>query len=97
VLPGLGQNLNRRSSLAALFAVPSLILLLFAIVMLQIQSPARLVAWIVAPQVLAASQAGDLPAIRTMASALFSPPGTPATGWAPPEIGRARRRSFSRA
>lgn len=53
-LPGLGQALNRRSSLAAVFAIPSLILVLLAILLLQIQSPARLVAWIVAPQVLSA-------------------------------------------
>jgi anionic cell wall polymer biosynthesis LytR-Cps2A-Psr (LCP) family protein len=30
------------------------------------------------------SQAADLPAIRAMAAALFSPPGTPPTGWTPP-------------
>jgi anionic cell wall polymer biosynthesis LytR-Cps2A-Psr (LCP) family protein len=30
------------------------------------------------------SQAADLPAIRDMAAALFSPPGTPPTGWTPP-------------
>lgn len=54
VLPGLGQALNRRSRLAALFAIPSLILVLIAVLLLQIQSPARLMAWIVAPQVLAA-------------------------------------------
>jgi LCP family protein required for cell wall assembly len=52
VLPGLGQAFNRRPQLAALFAVPSLLLLLVAIVLVQLQSPARLVAWIVAPQVL---------------------------------------------
>jgi anionic cell wall polymer biosynthesis LytR-Cps2A-Psr (LCP) family protein len=32
-----------------------------------------------------ASQAADLPAIRSMAAALFSPPGTPPTGWTPPK------------
>jgi len=32
-----------------------------------------------------ASQEVDLPQIREMALALFSPPGTPPTGWAPPE------------
>lgn len=31
-----------------------------------------------------ASQAADLPAIREMAAALFSAPGTPPTGWTPP-------------
>ena len=38
--------------LAALFAVPSLLLVLVAIALVQLQSPARLLAWIVAPQVL---------------------------------------------
>ena len=52
VLPGLGQAFNRRWLLAALFAVPSLVLLLLAILLVQLQSPARLVAWSVAPQVL---------------------------------------------
>jgi polyisoprenyl-teichoic acid--peptidoglycan teichoic acid transferase len=52
VLPGLGQAFNRRASLAALFAIPSLGLVLLAVLLLQIQSTARLVAWIVAPQVL---------------------------------------------
>ena len=51
-IPGLGQAFNRRPQLAALFAVPSLVLLLLAIVLVQLQSPARLVAWIVAPQIL---------------------------------------------
>jgi LCP family protein required for cell wall assembly len=31
-----------------------------------------------------ASQEADLPAIRSMAEGLFSPPGTPPTAWAPP-------------
>jgi LCP family protein required for cell wall assembly len=31
-----------------------------------------------------ASQAADLPAIRSMAAGLFSRPGTPPTGWKPP-------------
>jgi LCP family protein required for cell wall assembly len=52
VLPGLGQALNRRMQLAALFVVPSLLLVLTALVLIQLQSPARLLAWIVAPQVL---------------------------------------------
>jgi len=54
VLPGLGQALNRRPQLAALFGLPSLGLVLALIVLLQLQSPARLVAWIVAPEVLGA-------------------------------------------
>jgi hypothetical protein len=32
-----------------------------------------------------ASQEADLPAIRAMAAALFSPPGTPPTAWKPPK------------
>jgi len=54
VLPGLGQAVNRRAQLAALFALPSLGLLVAVVVLLQLQSPARLVAWIVAPEVLGA-------------------------------------------
>jgi polyisoprenyl-teichoic acid--peptidoglycan teichoic acid transferase len=52
VLPGLGQALNRRTRLALLFSVPSLALLLLVLVILQLQSPARLVAWMVPPAVL---------------------------------------------
>jgi LCP family protein required for cell wall assembly len=54
VVPGLGQAYNRRSGLAALFALPSLVLLVAVLVLLQVQSPARLVAWIVAPEILGA-------------------------------------------
>ena len=52
MLPGLGQAFNRRTQLAALFIVPSIALLAGVIVLVQLQSPARLLAWIVAPQVL---------------------------------------------
>jgi LCP family protein required for cell wall assembly len=51
-MPGLGQLYNGRRRLAALFLIPSLILLLVGIVVLQTQSPARLAAWIAAPQIL---------------------------------------------
>lgn len=54
VLPGLGQALNRRARLAALFAIPSIALVLIVVLLLQLQSPTRLVAWVVAPQVLGA-------------------------------------------
>jgi LCP family protein required for cell wall assembly len=54
ILPGLGQAFNRRSGLAVLFAVPSLALVVGVIALLQLQSPARLVAWIVAPEILGA-------------------------------------------
>jgi len=54
VLPGLGQLFNGRRRLAALFLVPSLILLLVAVMLMTIQSPARLAAWVVSPQVLGA-------------------------------------------
>lgn len=52
LLPGLGQAFNRRAQLALLFAVPSLGLLLLVVLLLQVQSAGRLVAWIVAPDVL---------------------------------------------
>ena len=60
VLPGLGQVFNGRRQLAPLFAVPSAVLLLAVVVVVQLQSPARLVAWIVAPQVLGALLALNL-------------------------------------
>ena len=54
VLPGLGQLFNGRWQLAALFLIPSLIVLLLAVMLVAIQSPARLAAWVVSPQVLGA-------------------------------------------
>jgi LCP family protein required for cell wall assembly len=54
LLPGLGQAFNRRTQLALLFVVPSLTPLAVVLVLLQIQSIARLVAWVVAPEVLGA-------------------------------------------
>lgn len=52
LLPGLGQLVNRRSRLAALFLLPSLLLVLVAGLLWATQTPARLVASIVAPNVL---------------------------------------------
>jgi LCP family protein required for cell wall assembly len=52
LLPGLGQLFNRRTRLAALFLIPSLILILVALVLLNTQSPARLLATVISPQVL---------------------------------------------
>jgi LCP family protein required for cell wall assembly len=52
VIPGLGQLYNGRRPLAALFLVPSLILLIVAVIVVRGQSPARLAAWVVSPQVM---------------------------------------------
>ncbi len=52
VLPGLGQAFNGRRRLATWFIVPSLILLLIAILVLKTQSPTRLAAWAVGPPIL---------------------------------------------
>jgi LCP family protein required for cell wall assembly len=52
VIPGLGQLFNRRTRLAALFLIPSLAVIVLALVLAQTQSPARLAAWIISPQVL---------------------------------------------
>ena len=52
MVPGLGQLFNRRPRLAAIFLVPSLILIAIALLLIQTQSPARLAAWVVSPQVL---------------------------------------------
>ena len=53
VLPGLGQAYNRRSRLAALFLVPSLLVLGLGLLLLSSQSLTRLAALVVAPPVLA--------------------------------------------
>jgi polyisoprenyl-teichoic acid--peptidoglycan teichoic acid transferase len=52
VIPGLGQLFNRRTRLAALFLIPSLAVIVLALMLAQTQSPARLAAWIISPQVL---------------------------------------------
>lgn len=54
VLPGLGQAFNRRSQLAALFLVPSLLILGLGVLLLSTQSLTRLAAFVVAPPVLGA-------------------------------------------
>ncbi len=54
VVPGLGQAFNRRRRLALWFVLPSLILLAVALLVLRLQSPARLAAWAIAPSVLSA-------------------------------------------
>jgi LCP family protein required for cell wall assembly len=54
VLPGLGQAFNRRSRLAALFLVPSLLILGLGVLLLSTQSLTRLAAFVVAPPVLGA-------------------------------------------
>jgi LCP family protein required for cell wall assembly len=52
VLPGIGQLFNRRQRLAALFLIPSLIIVGVVALLVLTQSPARLAAWVVSPQVL---------------------------------------------
>lgn len=52
ILPGLGQLSNGRRRLAAVFLVPSLILLGIALLLWVTQSPARLAAWVVSPSVM---------------------------------------------
>lgn len=52
LIPGLGQLFNGRRRLAALFLVPSLILLVLAVLIVRSESPARLAAWVVSPQVM---------------------------------------------
>jgi polyisoprenyl-teichoic acid--peptidoglycan teichoic acid transferase len=52
LIPGLGQLFNGRRRLAALFLVPSLVLLTVAVVIVRTESPARLAAWVVSPQVM---------------------------------------------
>ena len=52
VLPGLGQAFNHRRRLTFLFLVPSLVILAIAVLMMQLQSPIRLAAWVITPSVL---------------------------------------------
>ena len=52
LIPGLGQLLNGRRRLAALFLIPSLILLALGALIVSSQSGPRLAAWIISPQVL---------------------------------------------
>jgi polyisoprenyl-teichoic acid--peptidoglycan teichoic acid transferase len=52
VLPGLGQAFNRRTRPAAVFAIPSLVLIAGAWILLQLTSPALLVAHAIVPSTL---------------------------------------------
>jgi len=52
VLPGLGQAFNGRRRLAILFLVPSLIFLAIGLLLVQLQSPVRIAAWVITPSVL---------------------------------------------
>jgi len=52
VIPGLGQLADRHGRLAALFLIPSLILIAIGLVLIESQSPARLAAWVASPSVL---------------------------------------------
>jgi len=52
VLPGLGQAFNRRRRLTLLFLIPSLVLVGIGLLLMQLQSPIRLAAWVVTPSVL---------------------------------------------
>ena len=60
LIPGLGQLFNGRRRLAALFMVPSLVLLALGLILVQTQSPARLAAWVVSPSVLGTLLALDV-------------------------------------
>ena len=52
LLPGLGQLFNGRRGLAAIFLIPSLLVILVGLVLFLTQSPTRLAATIVAPAIL---------------------------------------------
>ncbi len=52
ILPGLGQAFNRRSRLATLFLIPSLVIVGVVVLVLSTQSLTRLAAFVVAPPVL---------------------------------------------
>ena len=52
VLPGLGQAFNRRRRLTFLFLIPTLVIIGIGLLLLQLQSPIRLAAWVITPSVL---------------------------------------------
>jgi LCP family protein required for cell wall assembly len=52
VLPGLGQAFNRRRRLTFLFLIPSMVLVAIALLLMQLQSPVRLAAWVITPSIL---------------------------------------------
>ncbi len=52
VLPGLGQAFNRRRRLTFLFLIPTLVVIGIGLLLLQLQSPIRLAAWVITPSVL---------------------------------------------
>ena len=55
VLPGLGQAFNRRRRPAAIFAIPSLVLIGVAWLLLQLNTPSMLLARAIAPATLQGS------------------------------------------
>lgn len=52
VLPGLGQAFNRRRRLTFLFLIPSLVIVAIGLLLMQLQSPVRIAAWVITPSVL---------------------------------------------
>ena len=52
VLPGLGQAFNRRRRLTFLFLIPSLVVIAIGLLLMQLQSPVRIAAWVITPSVL---------------------------------------------
>ena len=52
VLPGLGQAFNHRRRLTFLFLIPSLVVVAIAVLLMQLQSPVRLAAWVITPSIL---------------------------------------------
>jgi polyisoprenyl-teichoic acid--peptidoglycan teichoic acid transferase len=85
LIPGLGQLFNGRRRLAALFLVPSLILIALGFLLTQSQSPARLAAWVVSPQVLGTLMTLNILALAwrllAVAQAFLDTRRTGPTGW----------------
>jgi LCP family protein required for cell wall assembly len=52
VLPGLGQAFNRRRRLTLLFLIPSVVVVAVGLLLLQLESPIRLAAWVITPSIL---------------------------------------------
>ena len=89
VIPGLGQLFNRRPALALLFLVPSLVVLGIGLLLVQLQSPARLAAWVVVP-----AGPGHAPGAQRLAARLAAARRRPGLPRHPPDrADRAARAS----
>jgi hypothetical protein len=81
LIPGLGQLFNHRPRLAALFLIPSLILVLVGLFLFNTQSPARLLAWVISPQVLGTLLLLNLLVLALRLVAVVQAAGSASSAW----------------